>query len=169
MTSCVCRLLAVAAAAALSFTGCGGGETDKAPTYRFKLSATAPGEHDGSLAVGPTSFVTNTKAGPDGFSAVPYCVVRFNGIAHEAGGTYDMVVAFATGNLKVLAIVLNHKATSWSVAAFSPPADEATVDTASHSIAMRRLKSTQGAQIGWQATVDGAADFPPGLGDKDCG
>ncbi len=167
------RIPILALCAAAVGAGCGGGDHGggSAP---IAVSGAEPPLHDGALRIEGSAMLANERRLPDPFSAEPYCLVRVSGAAHAAGDRYDLVLAFAVADGRVLALTLTRQrrgdeAVPWGVAAFNPPAAEARVDLPRRVLRMNSLRSTQGWQLGWRATLDGALAFPANPTHAGCG
>jgi hypothetical protein len=167
------RSAASLAIVVLALAGCGGSSSpapsDPVQEPRFTLSEAVPGEHVGSLSVVDATRVSTVWREPDGFSADPYCVVRYSSLLREQGMLYDIVVAYRASDRRVLAVTVNQFPTSWFVAAFNPSASEASVDSVQRIVRLHKVRSTQGGQVGWQATVEGSASFPAAPQTSACG
>lgn len=175
MPTILVRLRALAAAAALAgasfnLAGCGGGDAVPEPAVRFFVSAASPAQHAGELAAAREPDTRTRLQPPDGFSAVPYCLVQFGRLQHLArSGDYVMNLAFTPGDGRVLAVTLAQRDSSWWVAAFNPPATGARVDLGTRRLTLSGLRSTQGLQVGWEATLDGHGTFPSATDTSTCG
>lgn len=155
-----CRRVALVATAA-AMAACGGGDDDEAtPRARFELGPASPAAHAGRLEAAPDSGASLEWRPADGISAVPYCLLRFTDLRHANGSSYLMGIAFAAADRRVLVVTLSNRETSWLVAAFNPPQAEAAVDRRERRLTLRALRSTQGMQVGWEATLSGQAAIP---------
>jgi hypothetical protein len=162
------RRLGVALLAA-GLYACGGDDMSPPAAATIQLTQTHPAEHTGRLTLADGASATNEWRGPDVFSPEPYCLLRYTGLRHDDGKTYVLAVAFGAADRRVLALTLTHRDSSWFVAAFNPPAAQATVDLARRTVLLRQARSTQGGQAGWDGTLDGSAGFGPAPGNAACG
>lgn len=163
MTTAIMRRYPRAALAIVAAvtTACGGGGDDPTPPRtRFELRPASPAEHVGRLDAAPDSGASLDLRAPDGLSAVPYCLLRYTGLRHANGSSYLMGVAFGVVEKRVLVVTLSNRETSWHVAAFNPPAAEAVIEPRERRLTLRSLRSTQGMQVGWEATLSGQAAIP---------
>ena len=163
------RQAALAAAAFIILSACGGGDDTAPPSASFQVSDASPGAHDGALAAPAPAGVTTELRAPDGISDVPYCLVRYPALQHANGRSYLMGVAFASGDARVLVVTLAQRDSGWWVAAFNPPATQAGVDLRARRLSLRQLRSTQGLEVGWQATISGDSGFPSAADTAACG
>jgi hypothetical protein len=154
---------------ALLLAGCGGGSSESEPVAVFSLSATAPADHAGRLSLTDANWVSTELRQADDFLPEAYCLVRYANLRHDDGRTYSIAVAFRVADQRVMTIAVNHAATGWLVAAVQPDASLALIDRARRNLVLRNVPSTQGAQVGWQLTIDGQAGFPPAPGTSACG
>lgn len=165
------RRAALAAVATAAVTACGGGGPDApSPGTRFELSPASPAGHVGRLEMEPDSVATLELRPPDGLFATAYCLLRYTGLRHANGSSYGMGVAYDVVDRRVRVVTLSNRETSWLVAAFDPPQATAAIDTRERRLTLRALRSTQGMQVGWEATVSGQAAMPaaaPGSGACD--
>ncbi len=144
----------------LSACGGDGDEDAAAPVAQFELPSSDPAAHVGRLVTAPESIASLVLQPPDGISAVPYCVLRLIGLRHSNGSTYLMNVAFEAAGKRVVVVTLANGETSWLVSAFNPPLGEASVDPRARRLTLQMLRSTQGMQVGWEATISGQAAIP---------
>ncbi|MDT7837992.1 hypothetical protein [Aquabacterium sp. OR-4] len=153
-------------------SACGGAEGDDPaePVARYRLGSASPNTHVGELQVSSLDDVHTELRPPDAFSAQPYCLVRYQARAPLHGDTrYTVNIAFSAADAQVLAVTLGHRASAWSVAAFNVPADQAQIDRARRQVQLQALRSTQGLEMGWHATVSGQGRYPPAAGTAACG
>ena len=168
------RSLTVVVIALGALSACGGGSGDapqppSGPAVTVNLPQAYPAEHTGKLVGQSLGDVSTQYRTPDPFSAAPYCLVRYADLRHSDGKTYAMVVAFRASDLRVLAVTLNNRATSWFVAAVDLSASEAAVDLPTRTFRFYQARSTQGGQVDWQAVIDGSALFPAAPDSASCG
>lgn len=158
----------VLAAAVTALTACGADDEPSAQAA-FELQRASPAAHAGSLWAGPESGTGTELRAPDGFSALPYCLVRFADLRHANGGRYTMNLAFAPGSGQVLALTLAAHESSWYVVAFDPSTTAAQVDLGHRHLRLHALRGAQGPEPVWEATLTGHAIFPAAVGSGSCG
>lgn len=156
------------AAAFTALTACGGNDEPPTPAA-FELQQARPAAHAGTLRAGPESGTGTELRPPDGFSALPYCLVRMADLLHANGGRYTMNLAFAPGSGQVLALTLAAHESSWFVVAFDPPTTAAQVDLGHRRLRLHALQGAQGPEPAWVATLTGHATFPAAVGSGSCG
>jgi len=161
-------LLSIALTAPL-LSGCGGGSSEREPVAVFSLSATSPTDHAGKLSLTDANLVSTELRQADDFLLDAYCLVRYANLRHDDGRTYSIAVAFRATDQRVMTIAVNHAQSGWLVAAVYPDASLALIDRARRTVTLRGVHSTQGAQVGWQLTIDGEAGFPAAPGTAACG
>lgn len=166
-------LLPAVAALALALAACGGGTAGDVtpPVSSLGFSSALPAEHEGPLQIEGAAAASNEHREPDFFSAEPYCLLRFAGARHASGARYDVVLAFAATDRRVLAFTVTRQrgGDPWWVAAFDPPPAQAVVNLAARSVELKGLRSTQGALVDSRATLDGVLRFPTSPGQPACG
>jgi hypothetical protein len=161
------RLLAVTVTL---LAGCGGGDFwPDQPSALFDLGNAQPAQHAGRLVSQDVTVISNEWRAPDGFSAEPYCLVRFRDLVHGDGTRYTATVAFRAADRRVLAVTLSHTPTGWNVSLFNPGDTEAAIDLPRRTVLLRDARSTQGGQAGWRATVSGSGSFPAATQSAACG
>lgn len=157
----------LASAAAVLLPACGGGGAhDPAPPGEnrslLQVQPAAPAQHQGLVRASRADAYRNELRAPDGLSASPYCLLRVT-LEHEGDGSrYDLSVSFEPQSERVLAVTLLHPQTRWFVATYSASPGAARLDLARRQLTLERLSSTQGMQVGFEATLDGLVRFPAG-------
>jgi hypothetical protein len=146
-------------ATAAATTACGGDDATL-PITRIELRETSPNLHVGQMQTVADSSASLELRAPDGFSAVSYCLLRVSGMRHANGSSYQMGIAYGVADSRVLVVTLSNRESSWLVAAFNPPGAQAVVHRSQRRLTLEALRSTQGMQVGWEATLGGEVVIP---------
>lgn len=173
MFSTYVKHVSVASATALALAACGGGqESGGLPDMSqvdLALTQAVPAEHVGVLTLPSGVTASNTKVGPDALSTEPYCLVWFRRVTRADGKAYELTLAFGASDQRVLAIKVLDRTSGWLVYAFNPERSAAVVDVSRRTIVLHGVRSNQGNQVGFQATMSGSLRFPADPNASECG
>jgi hypothetical protein len=165
VTSLIWRSVLATAAAAIAACG-GGGDDSTPPRTQFELRPASPVAHVGRLETAPGAGASVELRPADGISDVPYCLLRATGLRHSNGSSYQVGIGYRAADRRVFVVTLSNLETSWLVAAFNPPESEVVVHRRERRVTLHMLRSTQGMQVGWEATLSGQATIPTPAADS---